>query len=326
MFKIKLRNDKIFYCSKDDTIFEAAKSNNIILEHSCLSARCRSCVLKVIKGETRDVQKDFVLSPDEKQKNFVLSCNSKPLSDLELDIEDIDSLNLYEKRIIPSKINSIKYLTKDIIKLELRLPPNSNFKFHPGQFIKLIKGNIVRSYSISSLSTNNIELIIKKYKGGLMSNYLFKDAKINDLLRLEGPLGTFIFRKSIYKKIIFIATGTGIAPIKAILEYMDENFNEYRENSFWFFYGARYKDDLFWEPNFKNLRLNYTPVLSREKYNWKGEAGYVQDIVLKKCTDLENSQIYACGSLKMIEESKKKFIKNNLNEKNFFSDAFIETN
>lgn len=326
MFKIKLRNDKFFYCGRNTTIFEAAKSNNIILEHSCLAARCRSCVLQVTKGKTQDVQKDLVLSSKERKENFVLSCNSKPLSDLELDIEDLSGFVVYEKKIIPSKISSITNLTNDILRLELRVPPNSNFNFNPGQYINLIKGDIIRSYSISSPSSNIIELIIKKYSGGQMSNYLFNYAKIDDLLRLEGPLGTFFIRKSKSKNIVFIATGTGIAPIKAILEHMNNNYNDYVNNTIWLFYGARFKKDLFWKPEFSNLNFNYIPVLSREKSDWNGETGYVQDIVLKNKIDLKNSQVYACGSLNMIETSKEIFVKNNLNKNNFFSDAFVETN
>ena len=114
MFLIKLRNNKTFTCDKDSTIFEAAKNNNIILEHSCLSSRCRSCLVKVVSGSTIDKEQELVLTEEDKNKNYVLSCNAKPLSDLELDVEDLGEIKLFEKKIIPSKISVIEYLNDDM--------------------------------------------------------------------------------------------------------------------------------------------------------------------------------------------------------------------
>ena len=149
MYQIKLKNGKSFICDQNSTIFEAAKKNNILLEHSCLSSRCRSCVVKVVFGTTVNREEEAVLSQDEKNKNFILSCNAKPLSDLELDIEDLSEIRLFEKKIIPSKINLIEKMTDDVMKVVLRLPPNSSFNFNSGQYINIIKGNITRSYSIA---------------------------------------------------------------------------------------------------------------------------------------------------------------------------------
>ena len=328
MFIIKLKNNKIFTCDKDSTIFEAAKKNNILLEHSCLNSRCRSCVVKVVSGKTVNSEEELVLSQDDKNKNFVLSCNAKPLSDLELDIEDLGDKVLYEKKIIPSKINNIEKLTDDVLKITLRIPPNSNFNFNSGQYVNIIKGNLTRSYSIANSSDhkNQLEFFIKNYENGLMSAYFFKEAKINDLLRLEGPIGTFFLRDSSFKNIIFLATGTGIAPIKSILEGLDKSYEQYQNKNFWVIVGARYKKDLFWLPKFKNLKIKYIPVLSRPENDWNGAKGYVQDTVLNQQIDLENTQVYACGSNDMINSAKELFFKNNLKENNFFSDAFVQTN
>ena len=328
MFLIKLKNNKTFTCDKDSTIFEAAKKSNIVLEHSCLSSRCRSCVVKVISGKTINKEEELVLTEEDKNENFVLSCNAKPLSDLDLDLEDLGQITLYEKKIIPSKINIIEKLSDDVIKIVLRIPPNSNFNFNSGQYVNIIKGNLTRSYSIANSSNhkNQLEFFIKKYANGLMSAYFFKEAKINDLLRLEGPIGTFFFRDFNFKNIIFLATGTGIAPIKSILEGLENSHEQYQNKIFWVIVGARYQKDLFWKPNFKNLHIKYIPVLSRPENDWNGAKGYVQDIVLNQQIDLENTQVYACGSNDMINSAKELFFKNNLKENNFFSDAFVQTN
>jgi len=328
MFKISLKNNKTFSCDKDSTIFEAAKNNNIILEHSCLASRCRSCMVKVISGSTINVEEELVLTKEDKNENFVLSCNSKPISDIKLDIEDLGEITLFEKKIIPSKISVIEKLNDDILKIVLRLPPNSNFNFNSGQYVNIIKGNLIRSYSIANCldHKNQLEFFIKKYTNGLMSAYFFKEAKINDLLRLEGPIGTFFLRDSSFKNIVFLATGTGIAPIKSILEGLDKSHEQYQNKNFWVIVGARYQDDLFWEPNLKNLHINYIPVLSRQVDDWNGAQGYVQNIALKQQIDIENTQVYACGSIDMINSAKELFFKNNLKENNFFSDAFVQTN
>jgi CDP-4-dehydro-6-deoxyglucose reductase len=328
MFLIKLKNNKTFTCDKDSTIFEAAKKSNIVLEHSCLSSRCRSCVVKVLSGKTINKEEELVLTEEDKNANFVLSCNAKPLNDLELDIEDLGEITLFEKKITPSKISVIEKLTDDVLKVVLRLPPNSNFNFNSGQYVNIIKGNLTRSYSIANCSDhkNQLEFFIKNYENGLMSAYFFKEAKINDLLRLEGPIGTFFLRDSSFKNIVFLATGTGIAPIKSILEGLDNSHGQYQNKNFWVVVGARYKDDLLWEPKFDKVNINYIPVLSRQENDWNGEKGYVQDIVLTQKIDLGNAQVYACGSNDMINSAKELLLKNNLNENNFFSDAFVQTN
>jgi CDP-4-dehydro-6-deoxyglucose reductase len=326
--KILLSNNKFFKCDKEQTIFESANASGLNLEHSCLSGRCRSCLVKVISGSTINIQEEFVLSDEEKKQNYVLSCIAKPLSDLKLDIEDLGEIKLFEKKIIPSKISVIEKLTNDVIKIVLRLPPNSNFNFNSGQYLNIIKGNLTRSYSIANCSDhkNQLEFFIKNYENGLMSDYFFKEAKINNLLRLEGPIGTFFLRNSSFKNIIFLATGTGIAPIKSILEGLDKSHEQFKNKNIWVIVGARYQDDLFWEPNLKNLNIKYIPVLSRQVNDWNGAKGYVQDIVLKKQIDLENTQVYACGSNDMINSAKELFLKNKLKENNFFSDAFVQTN
>ena len=328
MFTIKLKNNKSFQCDENLTIFEAAKKNNFILEHSCLNSRCSSCMVKVISGQTKNNEEELVLTEEQKKQKFVLSCNAKPLSDLELDIEDLGEITLFEKKIIPSKISVIEKLTEEVIKVVLRIPPNSNFNFNSGQYVNIIKGNLTRSYSIANSSNhkNQLEFFIKKYTNGLMSEYFFKEAKINDLLRLEGPIGSFFFRDSSLKNIIFLATGTGIAPIRAILEGLEKSHQQYQNKNLWLFIGARYKNDLFWEPNSESLNINYIPVLSRQENDWSGEKGYVQDIVIKHQIDLGNTQVYACGSNNMIKFAKELFLKNNLKENNFFSDAFVQSN
>lgn len=330
MYNITLKNGKTFLCDSNTTIFEAAKNNGIILEHSCLSARCRSCAVQIQEGTTHDKLDDLVLSAEEKSNKWTLSCNSIPTSDVVLDIEDLGKIKIFEKKIVPAKIQSIEKLTDNVIQIILRLPPNSNFGYNSGQYVNITKGSIKRSYSVANSyrESGSLTFLIKKYENGQMSNYWFDDAKENDLLRIEGPIGSFFLRETEVENIIFLATGTGIAPIKAILESVSLCGQKYENKKFWIFNGARYESDLFWRPNELNAisNLNYIPVLSRASENWNGEKGYIQEIVLKSGIDLTNAQVYACGSNNMIESAKETLVKNGLNIKNFFSDAFVATN
>jgi CDP-4-dehydro-6-deoxyglucose reductase len=330
MFEIKLRNNKTFTCNKDSTIFDAAKKAGIILDHSCLNARCSSCRVKVISGSTEDVEKELVLTENEKKENFVLSCNAKPLSDLKLDIEDLSDIKFFDKKILPAKISKIKEINSDVLKIILRLPPTAKFEFNAGQYVNIIKDKFNRSYSMANKPSNDnqLEFLIKRYENGLMSKYWFEEAKENDLLRIEGPLGAFFLRDSNCDQIVFLATGTGVAPIKSIIESINKEPSKFRNKEFWLFVGMRYKDDLLYVPDFNNeiLKINYIPVLSRQNENWDGEKGYVQHALLKQKIELKNAQVYACGSYEMVESAKKLLTKNSLPENNFFSDAFVPTN
>lgn len=329
MFQITLNNGVKFKCDSSTTIFEAAKNSGIILEHSCLKARCRSCAVQILTGVTKDKLEDMVLSDDEKNNKWILSCNAVPTSDLILDIEGLTGIQIFEKKIIPAKINSIEKINNTVIEVSLRLPPNSNFAYNSGQYVNIRKGQIVRSYSIANAYSQNglITLLVKKYENGVMSHFWFNEAKLNDLLRIEGPLGSFFFRENDLENVIFLATGTGIAPIKAILEYISRTTKGYSNKKLWLFVGARFDKDLFWSPNELNelLDIKYIPVLSRGSKDWNGERGYVQDIVIKQNISLANSQVYACGSNTMIESAKKALIEHGLNKNHFFSDAFVAT-
>jgi CDP-4-dehydro-6-deoxyglucose reductase len=328
MPEITLKNNKTFFCSNEQTIFEAGKSNGILLDHSCLAARCRSCKAKLLTGAVKGIHEENVLTQEEKQNGFILTCNSIPSTDVMLDIEDLDGSRLFFPKTIPSKVSSIEKLNDQVIELTLRIPPNGGLQFNPGQYVNLTINGIKRSYSIAcnDASNNQVIFFIKHYPNGLMSNYLFNVAKANDMFRMEGPLGTFYHRETTRKNIIFLATGTGVAPIKSILDDFEISSHKTENREIWFFWGARDKNDFFWNPRYKNFNLNYIPVLSRKVDDWHGDFGYVQDVVLKKEINLADADVYACGSETMINASLNLLKKNGLNSGHFYSDAFVMSN
>ena len=326
MFKINLKNDIHFLCALEDTILIGAQKENITLDHSCKTGRCQSCKAKVVNGTSFASIVEIGLSEEEKLKGYILTCVRTPTSDLTLDIEDLSGYSLEQVRTLPAKVDKITAISSDVIELQLRMPPNSSFNYLSVQYINIIKGDYKRSYSIANTNVaSTLVFFIKNYGGGRFSNYLFNEAKINDLLRIEGPIGTFFYRKTHKKNIVFLATGTGIAPVKAILEQLDENNSEVKDKNIYLFFGGRKEEDLFWQPDFKNIKVHFITVLSRGNINWIGEKGYVQDSVVSKEIDLSDSVLYACGSENMIRDSRTLLTANGLSEEVFYSDAFISS-
>jgi CDP-4-dehydro-6-deoxyglucose reductase len=156
-----------------------------------------------------------------------------------------------------------------------------------------------------------------------MSTYWFSQAKENDLLQITGPLGSFYVRDAIASSTIFLATGTGIGPIKAILEELSEAARRPAMGGLYLFWGGRISEDLFWQPDYINIDLKYIPVLSRGKNEWSGARGHVQDAIGALGIDLTTSVVYACGSPAMITSSRDKLVAHGLAPTNFHSDAFV---
>ena len=328
MHLITLKDNKTFQCSENETLIEGARKAGIILEHSCLSGRCSSCKVKVDSGISVATSAELGLNDEEKEAGNILSCVRTPKSDMVIQAEDLSEYGIVTPKTIPAKINSIELLTEDVIKVTLRFPPNQSLHFIAGQYVNIIKGNIKRSYSIANAPNENssLEFFIKKYEGGLFSQYWFNEAKVNDLLRIEGPKGTFFLRNNTNcKNIILLATGTGIAPVKSILESIVDSSEKFKDSTIFVFWGVRHFKDLFWNPTDLGLEINYYPVLSRET-NALTEFGHVQNILLNKNIDLKESVVYACGSNDMIHEAKGKLIENGLPDFNFYSDAFVTSN
>lgn len=147
----------------------------------------------------------------------------------------------------------------------------------------------------------------------------------NDLLRIVGPHGTFFLRTVVGQDLVFLATGTGIAPVKAILESLNDKPKNERPNSVTVYWGGRTLDALYWRLSDSQYPARYEPVLSRPSASWSGAVGYVQDAFLDMSPDLTKSVVYACGSDEMIRSARERLIERGFDERRFYSDAFIAT-
>lgn len=306
-------------------MLDAAQRQGIVFNYSCRTGRCSSCKGRVITGETVAQQIEAGLTEAEHKQGYVLTCVRQALGPVQLDIADLGDISLPEARTLPCRILSLSLLAPDVMRVTLRLPPTATVDFLPGQYIDIIgPEGLRRSYSIANAphADRSIELHIRKVNGGAMSQYWFHTAKVNDLLRLRGPLGTFFVRGQADKDLVFLATGTGIAPIKAILEWLSTLQTEAQPRSVSVYWGGRHEADLYLESSqFHNFR--FIPTLSQGEATWGGARGHVQDVFLSERPVLANAQVYACGSEAMITSARTQLLAAGLAPGQFHSDAFV---
>ena len=221
MAVVTLTSGKTFESAQGASILDAATQAKITLPYSRKTGRCSTCKCKVIEDETTALQIETGLTVAQKAKSWILSCVRSAQTNVTLEVEDLGNVVLPPSQTLPCRISSIDRLATDVIRVMLRLPPAADFKSIPGQYIDVIgSGGVRRSYSMANANTvdKTLELHIRAVDGGVMSDYWFKQAKANDLLRFNGPLSTFFLRELDQLHLVFLATGTGIAPVKAMLE------------------------------------------------------------------------------------------------------------
>lgn len=328
MLTAKLSDGQTFQTDESVSLLDAALKSGVLLPYSCRTGRCNSCKARVINGTTFAVRDEAGLSSDELSNGWILTCARKAQSDIELEAESLKSLSIPVPKTLPCRISHIERLAPDVIKVLLRFPPTTEFEFIPGQYIDVIgPSGIRRSYSLANanFSQKVIELHIRVVENGVMSYFWSNVANINDLLRINGPLGTFILRDTANVDLYFLATGTGIAPIKSMLESLQDLPSEQQPKSVTVLWGGRGSKDLYIDlPTFKG-DYKYIAVQSRPDEGWTGVKGYIQDVLvdLKPC--FENAAVYACGSEAMIKDAKKRLIDLGLPDRRFYADAFVSS-
>lgn len=326
MFVVQLSTGKRFAVEPGESLLDAAARSNVGMPYSCRTGRCSSCKCKVVKGLSAPLNPELGLTDSEKEAGWILSCVRTAVTDLSLEVEAIRG-PLPPIRTLPCRIHAMERLAADVLKVMLRLPPGSDFAFIPGQHIEVIgRGGLRRSYSLASsgLADSLLELHIRAVDRGAMSEFWFSHARVNDLLRLKGPLGTFFLRDVAGLHVVFLATGTGIAPVKAMIEGIGSMTIDERPLSVTVYWGGRTRGDLYWDVASTAVnRFAYVPVLSRAGDDWSGARGHVQEILLADQRTLSESIVFACGSEAMIQGAKQALVQSGLPEGRYLSDAFV---
>lgn len=328
MHQIDLNNTSLFYAKGTQTLLEAARHAQKFWPYSCQTGRCSTCKCKVLTGKTKALAAETGLTDEEKDQGWILACVRSPNSDLQLESEDLGDRVLPPPQTWPCRIKSLTLLAHDVMQVQLRLPPASTFTFVPGQFIEVIgREGIRRSYSLAQadMSEKILELHVRAVDGGAMSRFWFTQAKVNDLLRLHGPLGTFFLRDVSDLNLVFLATGTGIAPIKAMLESLPHLHPAQQPKTVTVLWGGRTQPDLYLNLVKMVVNHSFIPVLSRPGKEWSGQTGYVQAALLALGLNLPEAAVYACGSPNMIQNAKSDLLQAGLLPNRFYSDAFVCT-
>ena len=320
-----------FTMSADESVLTAALREGFVLPYGCRNGACASCKGKILSG-TVDYgnPQPGALAEFEKRAGYALFCQAKPTSDLVIEAREIDSVGALEVRRLPCRVQQMGKVSDDVMVIKLKLPANERLQFLAGQYIDiLLRNGKRRSYSMANPPHDDefIELHVRNMAQGAFTEYVFGNMKEKDILRFEGPLGTFFLQEDSDKPMILVASGTGFAPIKSIIEHA---FHVGIERPITLYWGGRRPQDIYmgalagqWQEQHANL--SFIPVISDAlpEDNWAGRSGLVHHAVMEDFPDMSGYQVYACGAPVMVEAAHRDFTAQcRLPETEFFSDAF----
>jgi CDP-4-dehydro-6-deoxyglucose reductase, E3 len=328
-------------------VLEAALAAGLNLPHSCKSGHCSSCRARLRTGEVSypDVRPAGITAAEEAAGNILL-CQARPKTDLVIEARLIATVADVEIKTLPCRIARLTPLAADVMQVWLRLPAVETLRFQPGQYLDvLLEGGRRRSFSIASPPHDSdlLELHVRRVPGGGFTERLFgaagvpgggvpgADSPLTDgaLLRIEGPVGQFIYRRST-SPLLMIAGGTGFAPLKSMLRHILEDGSDNIERDIHLYWGARGPDDIYEESlalawTRRYPRFHFTSVLSESSATAAGEhrrLGWVHEAALADHPDLTGFEVYAAGPPAMIEAIRTSFPRHGLNPERLYFDSF----
>ena len=318
-----------FEAQTDECILDAALRQGVLLPHGCRDGACGSCRGKVLHGTVDHGRTSpQVLSEAERAAGFALFCCATPQENLIIEASAARRPTDIPVLTLPARVEKLTLAAPDVMLVELRLPAGERFNFLPGQYIDiLLKDGRRRAFSLANAPHDDarLQLHIRRIDGGYFTGQVFTTLKERDLLRIKGPQGSFFLREESTKPMLFIAGGTGFAPIKAIIEHALAKGIARPMTLYW---GARRSEDLYlkalaesWAG--QNSDFRFIPVLSEAEAGWQGRTGLVHRAVMQDLTDLSGYQAYVCGSPAMIAAARHDLVQHGgLPAEEFLSDAF----
>ena len=314
-----------------ESILEAALRQGLTLPYGCRDGACGACRGKVLSGDVdHGKAQDHALSPADRAQGLALFCCASPRSDLVIESREVRKAGDIPVKTLPARVQSLERAAPDVMIVRLKLPASERLQFLAGQYVDiLLKDGRRRSFSLANAPHDDalLELHIRHVPGGLFTEQVFSTMKEKDILRFNGPHGTFFLREDSPKPIVMIAGGTGFAPIKSVVEHA---IAEHCERPITVYWGGRRRADLYamavpaqWATARPDIR--FVPVLSEPAAadDWQGRSGFVHAAAMADFPDLSGHQVYACGSPAMIAAAKRDFIDRcKLPENEFFADSF----
>jgi CDP-4-dehydro-6-deoxyglucose reductase len=323
-----------FSVDRDEPILVAAIRQGVGLPYGCRDGACGSCKCRKLEGRViHGAHQQKALTAAEEAAGLVLTCQAAPQTDIVLEVRTVPGAGEFAIRKMPCRVMRIDKPAPDVAVVHLQLPANDPLRYHAGQYVEFIlQDGARRSYSIANAPHTQgdkpaIELHIRHMPGGLFTDHVFGRMKEKEILRLEGPFGSFFLREDSTKPIVLLASGTGLAPIKAIVEQLAWKNSDRPALLYW---GCRTRRDLYlhaWaEQAARDLpSLRYVPVLSDAlpEDDWRGRTGFVHRAVMQDLPDLSAHQVYACGAPVMVDAAQRDFeLHCRLPPDEFYADAF----
>jgi len=320
-----------FPCEADETVLAAAIRAGVGLPYGCKNGACGSCKGKVVDGAVEHKpHQQRALSDIEKTQGVSLFCCAVPSGDLVIEAREVGGSADYPLRKMPTRVTALRRAAPDVMIVHLQLPANELLAYRAGQYIEfLLKDGRRRAYSIANAPSfeGPLELHIRHLAGGVFTDHVFSTMKERDILRFEGPLGTFFLREESDKPIVLLASGTGFAPVKALVEHLMHLQSTRKVVLYW---GGRRPQDLYmdelcraWETTLPDF--TYVPVISDAlpEDNWTGRTGFVHAAVMQDFNDLSAHQVYACGAPVMVDSARADYTALcGLPADEFFADSF----
>ena len=334
-FNITLQpSGRCFSTEPDEALLPAAIRHGVGLPYGCRDGACGSCKSRLLEGRVaHGPHQAKALSDAEEADGFILTCCARPLCDCTVQARSVPGAGDHPVLKMPARVLSLQKPVPDVAMLRLQLPANQNLQYRAGQYVEFIlQGGSRRSYSMANApsrlgSPPAIELHVRHMPGGLFTNHVFGALKERDILRMEGPFGSFFLREDSSKPIVLLASGTGFAPIKAIVEHLQHIASTRPVVLYW---GCRSKADLYMHDWCQQTAtdwpaLRYVPVLSEPKATdaWAGRTGLVHAAVMADWPDLSGHQVYACGVPVMVDAAQRDLVAlRGLPSDEFYADAF----
>jgi CDP-4-dehydro-6-deoxyglucose reductase len=314
-----------------NTILRAALDANINLPYGCRNGACGACKGRIVSGQVdRGDYAAGALSDAEVARGYALFCCARPLSDLTIACREVDTVRDIQVRTLPCRVQKMALLAPDVMQLQLKLPASERLQFLAGQYIDiLLRDGRRRSFSIANAPQDDecLELHVRRVPDGHFTRHVFETMQERDILRIDGPHGSFFLREDSAKPVILLAGGTGFAPIKSLVEHA---WHQSTTRPMVLYWGARDRTGLYmhalaesWAAGHTAFR--YVPVLSAAQPadDWRGRSGWVHQAVIDDFPDLSGHQAYACGAPAMIDAARHDFVtRSGLKEEDFFADAF----
>lgn len=316
----------VFEVEPGESVLAAALRANIHLAHDCKSGTCGSCRIRLRKGEIRYDEPPMGLLPEEEEEGYALACQARPLTDIVAEAEVLDS-QLAEPQRHRVRVAAVEPLSDGVTRLVLELPETAQPDYRAGQYADIVlEDGTVRSFSMASSPDGRVvDFHIRRIPGGSFTEQRVSRLAVGDELEVEMPRGAFYFRPDDFRPLLFLATGTGIAPIKSILESLFDDPDCPPVSLYW---GGRTEADLYLVDEIAKwgdrlYEFNFVPVLSRGGPEWQGRRGYVQDVALEDIDDISDHAIYLCGSPEMVAGAKRAIVARGGSSNHVYADSFL---